>query len=507
MAIANQGYRRDLNLEETINDTVALDNLAGAGTADDLSYLQNNLRNSSNLSFNSVDSNGFFSFANDREIGIDSIESKGDFDEDNNPINRSSVSINLTNPYLIKFGDLIEISGISVDGNAEKLNGQYSVIAVSSNLKRVTFIKSGLHYSNTSISNNAVTFKLKVQKIFVFTDGDVINLSENVIIDGNVSALTVTGTGSGYTDGTYTATTTTSNGKGTGCTVTLTVASGTFSTVTVVAKGQNYKIGDTLTIPAVGSGTGLSVTVSGIDGFEFTENTNYYVVESDGVSKFKLSTTSGGSAIAITGNSITSDNFQFKRQDAVHQEQIINFIKPQIQDTEFFSYVDDINGTFESTQSNIESAEFFSLKKYRADKDSTTSESIKIEGSVNLHDPKKFNENASNLESINAPGIYIGDTRAFSSDNNPWNESADKDGGSTSKLTTDSDEVKIGELAFLDGTPLDNSQDGSMIITGIDNDVSTVSGVVASSFTHKLPVQVQDSSGNKETYYLLLTEN
>ena len=39
----------------------------------------------------------------------------------------------------------------------------------------------------------------------------------------------------------------------------------------------------------------------------------------------------------------------------------------------------------------------------------------------------------------------------------------------------------------------------------IDDDVSTVSGVVASSFTHKIPIQVQDGSGNKESYYLLVS--
>ena len=53
------------------------------------------------------------------------------------------------------------------------------------------------------------------------------------------------------------------------------------------------------------------------------------------------------------------------------------------------------------------------------------------------------------------------------------------------KLTTESEEVSIGELAFLDGN-------NSMVITGIDNDVSTVSGVVADSFTHKIPIQIQD---------------
>ena len=438
MAIANQGYRRDLNLQETINDTVALDNLAGAGTADDLSYLQNNLRNSSSISFNSVDIDGFFSFANDREIDIDSIESKGEVDEDNNPLNRSSVSINLTNPYILKFGDSIEISGISVDANAEKLNGVHTVTAVSSNLKRVTFIKSGLQYTNTSISGSSISFKLKAQNVFAFTNGDIINVDEDV----------------------------------------------------------KFQIG-TVT-------SGINVLSKGV---------NYYVIESNGINKFKLSETPNGNTVDgrlvfMTANQrLIPDNFTFKRQDGVHQEQIINFIKPEIQDEENFDYSDDINGVFESTQSNIESAEFFSLKKYRADQSVTTSDPIKFEGSVTLHDPDNYNSSSSNvLGSSKAPGIYIGDTRAFSSDNNPWTESAGT-GSANGKLTTESEEVSIGELAFLDGTPLNNSQDGSMIITGIDNDVSNASGVVASSFTHKLPVQIQDSSGNKETYYLLLTEN
>jgi hypothetical protein len=83
---------------------------------------------------------------------------------------------------------------------------------------------------------------------------------------GEITAVSVTGTGSGYTDGTYTATATTSNNIGTGCTVTVTVSGGDFSAVTVVAKGQNYKIGDTLTITAAGGGTGRTVTVTDIDG-------------------------------------------------------------------------------------------------------------------------------------------------------------------------------------------------------------------------------------------------
>ena len=412
MAIANQGYRRDLNLQETTNDTVALDNLAGAGTADDISYIQNNLRNTSNIAFNSIDSNGFFSFATDRLISASAISTEGDG-------TNTTITVTLTNSYLLKFGDLVELQGISEN---DSLNAQYSVTAVSPDLTTITFVKNGLNYTNSSLSLSGVSFKLKVQNIFVYTDEDVINLSENVTIGG----------------------------------------------------------------------------------VNLTENTNYYVIESDGVSKFKLSTTSGGSAITITGNATASpDNFQFKRKDDVHQQQVINYIPPEVQDTEFFSYPSNINGTIDETQGNIETAEYFTLKKYRSDQSITTSESIKFEGSINLHDPADYNQTGSlvtnqGVTGAPAPGIYIGDTRAFSSDNNPWVESADDDGGSTSKLTTESEEVSIGELAFLDGN-------NSMVITGIDNDVSTVSGVVASSFTHKIPIQVQDGSGNKESYYLLVS--
>ena len=414
MAISNQGYRRDLNLQETTNDTVALDNLAGAGTADDISYLQNNLRNTSNIAFNSIDSNGFFSFATGRLISASAISTEADGAN-------TVITVTLTDSYLLKFGDLVELSGITENTS---LNAQYSVTAVSPDLKTITFVKSGLSYTNSGLSLSGVTFKLKVQNIFVYTDEDVINLSEDVTIGG----------------------------------------------------------------------------------VSLTENTNYYVVESDGVSKFKLSTTLGGSAISITGSATASpDNFQFKRKDDVHQQQVINYIPPDVQDDANFSYPSDINSTIDDTQGNIESAEYFTLKKYRSDQSVTTSDSIKFEGSINLHDPDNYNQTGNlvtnqGVTGAPAPGIYIGDTRAFSSDNNPWVESTADSGNADSKLTTESEEVSIGELSFLDGN-------NSMVITGIDNDVSTVSGVVASSFTHKIPIQIQDGSGNKESFYLLLTEN
>jgi len=95
--------------------------------------------------------------------------------------------------------------------------------------------------------------------------------------------------------------------------------------------------------------------------------------------------------------------------------------------------------------------------------------------------------------------MYIGDVRAFSSDNNPWEKS--KEGNPVGILSTQSYEVSIGDLAFLDG----NNIDGSFQVTGADlSDVSPAED--AKNFTHKIPVVIQDENGNKETFSILLTK-
>ncbi len=429
MAIANQGYRRDLNLKETTNDSVAIDNLAGSGTAVDISYLQNNLRNISSIPFNSVDSDGFFSFATDREITTSGLSSSIETDSDGNLLNTSVITVTLTNPYLLRFGDLVELSGINQTG-ATDLNGQYSVFSVSLDLKTITFKKEG-QYNFSSISGS--TFKFKSTNIFTFTNGDVINLSEDVTFNLAIGGPTTT----------------------------------------------------------------------------LASNINYYVIESNGVNKFKLSTTENGtSVLPIVGVSGGTPNyFQFIRQDAVHQQQVINYIKPQIQDDNGdFDYLggDTINNIIDSTQSNIESAEYFTFKKYRGDQSITTSESIKFEGSIVLNDPDNYNQTGDlvtnqGVTGAPAPGIYISDTRAFSADNNPWSESS-ATGNDNGKLTTESEEVSIGELAFLDGN-------ASMVITGIDAVQFGTGSGTADSFTHKIPIQIQDGSGSKETYYLLVSNS
>ena len=419
MAIQNQGFRRDLNLLETEDDRNAFDNLAGAGTNKDIAFIQNNLRNTSSIPFYAVDSEGFFSTASDRVIGLSSITASGSTDEDGNQT--TDIQITSINPFLVKFGDLVKISGVTGSGS-EVINGEFTVTAVSNDLKNFNVEKERVDYSETITSVSGITFKISSSDIFSFTKDDVVNVDKEVKLVSTAATV-------------------------------------------------------------------------------FSPNINYYVSETDGLSKFKLSTTPstvGFNTVTITGGaSLTPDNFIFSRQDAVHQQQIINYIPPEIQDADF-SYIDSgINATMDSTQANIESAEYFMGKKYRGDRDTTVDDELKFEGSVVINDPDDYNNSSSNVLGTSpvrrSPGVYIGDTRAFSSDNNPWNKVG-------TALTTSADEVSIGELTFLDGT-------NSMVITGIDDNVSTVSGEVATSFTHKIPVKIQDANGNQESYFLLLTEN
>ena len=429
MAIQNQGFRRDLNLKETEDDRTAFDNLAGSGTSKDISFLQNNLRNISSIPFYAVDSDGFFSTASDKVIGISSITANGVIDNDGN--RSTTIQVSLINSHLIKFGDLVKISGITGAG-VNIVNGEFSVVGTSNDLKTFSFSKVGSALTETYTSVSGITFSLSATDIFSFTKDDVINVNQEVKL--------------------------------------------------------------------VGSGTTI-----------LSPNTDYYVSNSDGLTKFKLSRTPstfiavdsintnvGFNTITIAGGaSLTPDNFQFNRKDPVHQQQIINYIEPDIQDSDFRYLDGSVNSAMDSTQSNIESAEFFMGKKYRGDADTTTTDPIAFEGSVVINDPDNYNNVASNISDNNpvrrSPGVYIGDTRAFSSDNNPWNKVG-------TALTTSAEEVSIGELAFLDGT-------NSMVITGIGTDIRPVSGEIASSFTHKIPVKVQDASGNQESYFLLLTQN
>ena len=325
--INNQGYRRDLNLEETPDDGGAFDNLAGAGAASDIRLLQNNLRNTSRVGFNTI-SNNFFSFTFDRKIGISTLTSS------QKDLANTVITVTLTEPYEVKKGHLVELRNITGVSSAVSLNGQYSVQSVTPDLKVITLINSVIKYTNTSDFSSGVDFVLKPQDIFTFTDGDIVGLSTDI----------------------------------------------------------TFTVG--------GSTTSL------------TKNNTYFVVNSNGVNEFKLSSTSGGSAIVIDGISpLSPDNFSFIRSDAVYQRELINYIEPDIQDSgeegDDFKYLDEsINDTFDSTITNIETSDFFASKKYRGDQDVTTNEQIKTEGNISLNDPVN-NITGNGVDNSNAPGTSI----------------------------------------------------------------------------------------------------
>ena len=313
MAIQNQGFRRDLNLLETEDDRNALDNLAGAGINKDIAFLQNNLRNTSSIPFYTVDSDGFFSTANDRVIGINQIKATGKTDDNGNK--STTVTVTLVNPFLLKFGDLVKVSGVTGSGS-EILNGNFTVRGTSTDLKNYTFPIDNIDYSETITSVTGIGFSISSADVFTFTKDDVINVDKEVKLVSTAATV-------------------------------------------------------------------------------FSPNTDYYVSETDGLSKFKLSTTSstvGFNTVTITGGaSLTPDNFIFSRQDAVHQQQIINYIKPDIQDPDFAYFSGSINDSLNSTQATIESAEYFMGKKYRGDRDTNVDDQIKFEGPVVINDPDNYN--------------------------------------------------------------------------------------------------------------------
>ena len=307
MVKQNQGYRKDLNLDETTIDTQALNNLAGAGIAADLRIIQNNLRNTSTLAYNSI-SNGFFTFP-------ESVEA-------------------------------------------------------------------------------------------IFTNDDVVSV------------------------------------------------------------GTTVSIGSTTLQPSI----------------------DYYICNSNGETQFKISTTSSSSAVGVSTISISGTPspvaFDIVRKNPVHKTDLRNYIVPEVQDAiGQFSWTEDLNGTFDTTAGNIDSAKYFITKKYRNFNDTTTDREIKFEGTVTSADPANLNLNTIGLADPKSPGVFIGDTRAFSSNDQPWTETG-------SSLETSSSEVSVGDLTFL----------GDIKIEGI-SPVNHASPVNVANWTHKMPVTIDGV-----TYYILLTQ-
>ena len=189
------------------------------------------------------------------------------------------------------------------------------------------------------------------------------------------------------------------------------------------------------------------------------------------------------STITISGTP-SPVNFDIIRKNPVNKENLRNYIMPEVQDAVGeFSWTSDLNSIFDNTSSNIDTAKYFIDKKYRNLSDTSTDREIKFEGTVTSSDPANLNTGLSGLGDSKSPGVFIGATRAFSSNDQPWTETG-------SSLQTSSSEVSVGDLTFL----------GDIKIEGI-TPVAQSSAVDVANWTHKIPVTIDGV-----TYYILLTQ-
>lgn len=399
MAKQNQGFRKDLNLQETSNETTALNNLGGAGIANDLRILQNNLRNTSTLSFVTVVgaaiSSGYFYFGptefvftNDDVVGV-----------------RTDITV-----------------GVGV-----------------------TLYKDNTYYICNSNSENRFKLSTTPSTVGVNTI-TVSSLPPPTDIQYSVNSVIVGTGGTGYT--------------------------GLSTTVTISSPETSWGIRATA-VAEVNNGSVVAITVT-------SNGRGYLSAPKITISKPKVGINTATATLELTPNFYT--NIDFIRRDPVHKENILNLVKPNIQDTENFNYLGEssINSVFGDIAAVNETARFSITKKYKGNENTVSNNDINIEGSIIINDPQGFNIGTSVLSDPKSPGVFIGDTRAFSSNNNPWTQVG-------TALSTLSSSVSIGELYFAN----------DITITGIGTESAT--SVAVTTYTHKLPVVI-----NGETYYVLL---
>ena len=428
MAIrSNQGYRKDLNLVENPSDADVWNNLYDAGIDGDLKVLRNNLRNTSTVGFSSI---GGFDGSNNTgffEFGIenDFVYTNDDHVGLSHTATFGSTTINYNTDYYVTESDGRYIFKLS-----EKLSTEAGATPIDISGKWLMSIDHPL-YGLTNVEYNGPNFNPRSwdRKILNFTyntDADPNRTNGTYLGISPISSSSVTGTGAIFNFAQVDA----------------------GINISMIDSGSGYNVGDDLVLQSsdIGGGINVAVRIKQVAGFDII------------------------------------------RKDPVHQGDIINFIKPERQDEGFDYAGNSINGTFTSTQSNNENAEFTITKKYKGTDSTTSNKDIKTEGSILVHDPKPYNTTPEAVAN-NLNGVFIGDTRAFSTDNNPWTEE-------TSSVKTQSEEVTIGELNF-QGTGASGQE--TIDIDGITVTNLTGTPPGASNFTHKMPILI-----NGETYFILL---
>ena len=519
--LGNQGYRRDLNLGETESEIEVINNLGGAGIAADLRLIQNNLRNTSKIGFCTI-TDGFFN------TGISTVIQLSELSKTIQNSALTDFSITLDPPQYIEAGHQVEIRGIvksSGDNSQSVLNRFYNVNQVINDGQQYKFeialelgviTEGGTGYtenesevsttggSGTGLKVNTTVFSDAVIEVSIDTPGTgYVTGDEITISSGNGNAKFIIKTG---------------NSLGSENPIIVNNATDGFSTVRITPRDSFTFTKDD--VVGLSSDVTFQIEDPGEPGFTttLTKGRDYYVCNSDGLSKFKLSyfpsgySSNDGSQVGIQTIDVTGIDyassptqfFTFIRKNIVTQENILNFIKPDEESVggvdgqtggfRFFRTPEDpdvsstLNDVFNETGEILDTTRFQLRSRYEKKESISSTKDIKYEGSVIVKDPDGYNAGFIPVGTDISPGVFIAGTRAFSADNNPWD---DDDPVVSNALVTKSFQVSANEIVFEDDIRID----------GLGSDIGTVN-TTAGAYTHKVPVVV-----NGETYFLLLVAN
>lgn len=274
-------------------------------------------------------------------------------------------------------------------------------------------------------------------------------------------------------------------------------------------------------IPATSPYFGLWVVINDVPAI-FSNRTKltingstYYVKNSNGISKFQLSSKADLSDTVAppTGDYIRSDEvtalnvsyFSALRRQAdltrVDDDTKMGYLSSSRQTTLISD--EPAKTVLKDLESNIDVYRFKTSKTISRtpDENFVGRKLMYANGLVVIKDPD--NKNLSGLTSSN-PGLFIRDPvtgniiRAFSSNDQPWANV----GG---VLTTTSKQITVGSLVFDANSDYTSPSSTTSVViqmkAGATNLLSTVSstGITNATFTHKIPVKI-----NNEQYYLCL---
>jgi hypothetical protein len=457
MAVSvNLGYVASFNLSETIDETLAINNLGGGSISDDLSVFSGNTKNVSRIIYKPGLSN--FSIVDtgiSTKFKFDLISCYGNGD-----------------PIVIKSGKTI--STITYDISDDSL----TVVFDTAHNLQINDIGSEIQIFNSYFNGpGTVFFNEKPYRI------------SNIL---NATSIKISNTG--YTD-------------------VYTDPPGTFSKTINLSIGASerytYATTEAFDLPSpLVYGTEYYIAFSdAINSFQITEFFRRGLL----ITAIRITDPVTNPLIFERKNIVTQRNllnlvrpdFQDDRDnvDAIYNNSVLQR---------------SFNQNFDYLESTLDGANFFRLKKYKRSASNTFDENpIKIEGDLKTLDPDNANTGTEKIFTETSPGIFIIDPsstkdnivklRSFSDNTSPWELNGNvleysaqslvtPNGGVTQSQALAGQTMSIGNLILKGGI-------NPIAIDNLQNIIAENGNLKPSQkFTHKLPVII-----NGEEYNILLT--